>query len=163
MFCENCRKEEAKVTFKEMVGSEMTELHLCETCAKRKGLWEILSKIQKTATSLVTGLVGGADQKPAAEDNLQCPQCHLTYGNFKKSARLGCSKCYEAFAKELIPLMRRIHGSTSHVGKLPSSLDKMPQARREVKRLRDALRQAIAQEEFEKAALLRDELKKVES
>jgi protein arginine kinase activator len=163
MLCENCGKEEAKVTFKEMTGNEMTEFHLCEACAKRKGLGEILSKIQETATSLVTGLMGGVTQKSVAEDNLTCPQCHLTYREFKKVARLGCSTCYDLFSEELLPLMRRIHGSTSHVGKIPSSLDKRSRVRREIKRLRDALRQAIAQEEFERAAELRDELKKVES
>jgi len=125
-------------------------------------LGEIISKIQETATNLVTGLVEGAGP-PAEEDNLACSQCHLTYGEFKKTGRLGCSSCYKSFARELVPLMRRIHGSTSHVGKFPASLDKTSRALREVKRLRDALRQAIAQEEFEKAAQLRDELKTVES
>ncbi len=163
MICDQCGKEEAKVTFKETVGKEMTEVHLCEACAKRRGLGEIISKIQETATNLVTGLVEGAGEKPAPEDNLACFQCHLTYGEFKKSGRLGCSACYKSFSKELIPLMRRIHGSTSHLGKLPATLDQTSRARREVKRLRDALRQAIAQEEFEEAARLRDELKTVGS
>lgn len=163
MLCDHCGKQEAKVTFKETKGGEMTEQHLCEACAKRKGLGEVLSKIQETATNLVTGLVEGTGPKPAPEDNLTCSQCHLTYGEFKKTARLGCSTCYESFAKELVPLMRRIHGSTSHVGKVPTSLDKMSRSRREIKRLRDALRQAIAQEDFERAAQLRDELKTVES
>lgn len=162
MLCENCGKEEAKITFKETSGSGTGEIHLCEACAKRKGLGEILSKIQETATSLVSGLVGGGGQTVTQEDNLACPQCHLTYGDFKKVARLGCGTCYEIFSKELVPLMRRIHGSTAHVGKLPTGLDEASRSRREGKRLRDALRQAIAQEEFEKAAAIRDELKGLE-
>jgi len=106
--------------------------------------------------------VGGGGQKSGPEDNFACPQCHLTYREFKITAKLGCGICYEAFTKELLPLMRRIHGSTAHVGKLPTGLDETSRNRREVKRLRDALRQAIAQEEFEKAAAIRDELKSLE-
>lgn len=101
--------------------------------------------------------------KRAAEDSKTCPVCNQTYRGFKESGRLGCAHCYDAFAEEIEPLLRRIQAGPRHAGKAPNqahsaTIDLVPL----IQRKREQLRLAVSSEDFEAAAKLRDEIKSLE-
>lgn len=92
-----------------------------------------------------------------------CSKCGMTYGRYKELGQLGCDACYEAFEEKLKPLIRRVHGSERHTGKMPVRCRGAAKVQREVVRLRGQLQQAIRREAFEEAALLRDRIKSLEA
>ena len=94
---------------------------------------------------------------------LKCGACGLSYEDFKKIGRLGCSGCYDAFRKYLIPLLKRIHGSNKHYGKMPLGQARPVELKSELEELKAKLQQAIQKEEFEEAARLRDTIKDLEN
>ena len=169
MLCDLCKQNQATVHLTEIVDEQMSEMHLCEECASQKGaqmeshfglsdLLAGLADFGKTATSEETG------------EAKTCAVCRLSYEEFRKIGRLGCSACYETFKDSLGSLLKRIHGSTQHVGKVPHRPAGQPTAhpapamrpKNELAELRRKLAQAIDQEAFEDAAKLRDQIREHE-
>src|SRR5438552_10196764 len=95
--------------------------------------------------------------------SVQCPRCGLLYSAFKETGRLGCAECYAAFQFQLRPLLRRIHGDTRHRGKSPARGAGVMTSTRQIQRLHDELQRAVEREDFEKAASLRDEIRRLET
>jgi protein arginine kinase activator len=96
---------------------------------------------------------------------IKCPSCGFTYQDFKKVGRFGCGECYEAFKKQLDPLLKRIHGSNRHVGKVPLTAGKAVKETtvlQSIKELKAQLEKAVQSEEFETAAKLRDKIRELE-
>jgi len=115
-------------------------------------------------SELLAGLTDmGSAVEPETAIAIKCPNCGMTYQNFRKLGRLGCSVCYEAFKKELAPLLKRIHGSDRHVGKVPLKGGKTIKDTRTLQDLKLQLEKAIQTEEFEDAAKLRDKIRDLES
>ena len=163
MTCEICGKKPAVVLFTQIVQNEKTVLHLCEECAKKQGLSVSVVAIASSVKSLLTGALAAASSEGEGDENVgRCPSCGLSYTEFKAKGRLGCPACYSAFAKPLERLLKNIHGSTSHTGKVPLSRQEMVKRRREIAAMRSALKQAIGREAFEEAARLRDRIAKME-
>lgn len=160
MFCDLCGKNQATVHLTEIVDSQMTELHLCEECARQK------SAQMEQQFGLADLLAGLTDFSKPQEDKevvkLKCPNCDLSFSDFKKVGRLGCSECYSAFKRYLAPLLKRIHGSTRYLGKYPLKLSKVTKKEFGLVELRQELQKAIETEEFEEAARLRDQIKELE-
>jgi len=168
MLCNLCNKNQATVHLTEIVDDQMSELHLCDECAKKKS---VQMEQQFGLSDLLAGLVDYSKQLGGAEKGtvaLQCSYCGLTYDDFRKIGRLGCSECYTSFGKYLGPLLKRIHGAGQHMGKAPVVFAAEPgfkgQKTRgmDIAELKANLQQAIGQEEFEEAARLRDAIKEAE-
>ncbi|WP_339318663.1 UvrB/UvrC motif-containing protein [Paenibacillus sp. FSL R10-2734] len=168
MQCQECGVKPATLHFTKIVNGEKTEFHICESCAREKG-----ELIPGTAGgfsihSLLSGLLdleGAGKEKSAATkttQSLQCENCGMTYSQFSKLGRFGCSSCYKYFNSALDPLFKRVHGSTSHVGKIPKRAGAQIVFRRQIDELKQELQLSIAQEEFEKAAELRDQIRRLE-
>ena len=160
MLCDICNKSEATVHLTEIVNDQVTKLHLCEVCAKEKG-----AEMEEHfgLNDLLAGLVDlGSGLEAETAETIKCPNCGLTYQNFRKIGRLGCSECYEAFKKQMGPILKRIHGSERHVGKVPLKSGKVQDEANVLRELRMRMEKAIQFEEFEEAARLRDEIKKME-
>lgn len=161
MLCDICGKKEATVHLTEIINEQVTKLHLCEGCAKKKG-----AEMEEHfgLANLLAGLADLGDPlETVKEKKLQCPSCGLTYNDFKKLGRLGCGQCYETFKVYLVPLFKRIHGSDAHVGKMPRRKGKAAKARKvNIDELKRRLKKAVELEEFEEAARLRDEIKRYE-
>lgn len=123
MQCQLCGKRPAVVHFTEIVNNKKSEYHVCEKCAEERGYHTPLVKTKFSVGDLLAGMV---DQTGAGEEakvgRVQCPRCHMVYSSFKETGRLGCSECYTTFRAQLRPLLRRIHGSTKHVGKTPFAI-----------------------------------------
>ncbi|MBU0633667.1 MAG: UvrB/UvrC motif-containing protein [Candidatus Omnitrophica bacterium] len=162
MVCQICQKRSATVHLTEIINDQMTELHLCEQCAKEKGIAGLGQPFG--LQDLLTGLVdfGTPVESDKKAVMLQCPNCKMNYEDFRKIGRLGCSQCYETFKKSLEPLLKKIHGSVQHLGKAPARGGKVFKTKRELQDLKLKLQKAIEMEEFEEAAKLRDKIKQME-
>lgn len=160
MICELCKQTQATVHLTEIVNEQMAELHLCETCANQKGA-------QMEGNFGLSELLGGlADFEKAPEpeeySKETCGNCGMTYDDFRKIGRMGCSECYVAFKRGVGTLLKRIHGSTHHLGKSPVRLSRPAKGKSELMNLRRRLEQAIEVEAFEEAARLRDAIRRIE-
>jgi protein arginine kinase activator len=173
MLCEECGKRPANLHLTKIVSGEKTEHHICEQCAKEKG--DVLSNFSNFGIhQLLSGLLnfdpsnksvlGGFSQSQSSGQTkpYRCETCGLTYAQFSKSGRFGCSDCYEYFGDNLDPLFRRIHGNTQHIGKVPEKAGGHIKLQRELDQLKQALQTYIRSEEFEKAAEIRDRIRALE-
>ncbi len=157
MLCSICKEKEATVHLTNIAGDKMQKLDLCEDCAKNKGMNDPLG------FSFADELFGlGASQEieqAGGETGLKCPACGFTQSDFKKAGRLGCAECYKTFAEPLEGLLKTMHKGTRHVGKAPESLRQSRDLADRLKQLQKKLAKAIEDENFEEAAILRDEIK----
>jgi protein arginine kinase activator len=100
--------------------------------------------------------------KKEAPVQLKCANCGLSYADFKKIGRLGCSECYTTFKKYLMPLLKRIHGSNVHLGKTLQKMEKAAKKKSDLSALRIQLQRAVEAEAFEEAARIRDQIRELE-
>ena len=157
--CEQCGLEKAVVRLTQIENHETSTYHLCEKCAAAKGV----DSAQAHPTFPLTGFLAQLGDEPeeahATDRTTQCSFCGLTFVDFREVGRLGCPHCYETFESYLRGLLRRVHGGTQHVGKVYLPPD--PTASDVHKRLdvlRRKLERAVRGEDFERAAILRDEI-----
>lgn len=140
MLCQNCHQRQANTFISRTVGGHTTELHLCAQCAKELAFDKV---------SLL-----GFDLPKAKPTRRACPTCGATMDTVSSTGMLGCPACYTFFEKELAPAITRSHGTAMHTGQAPAAPQKS-----EREQLEEQLRQAIADENFEQAATLRDRIK----
>jgi len=157
MLCCVCKEKEATVHLTQIAGDNKQQVDLCEECAKTKGVDD------PTGFSLADMLLGlGPSQEieqAGGEAGLKCPACGFSQADFKKAGRLGCPACYQTFAEPLEGLLKTMHKGTRHAGKVPESLRQSRDLSDRLKQLQKQLAKAIAEEDFEEAAILRDEIK----
>jgi protein arginine kinase activator len=87
----------------------------------------------------------------------------MSYNEFNKTGKIGCSNCYKVYGDKLVPLLRRLHGNIQYNGKIPSRAFGSVKLSREITKLKEQLDAAIKNEEYEKAAVLRDQIRNLES
>lgn len=161
MKCEYC-SEPATIHLTNIEpGGQKRELHLCEACAQKH---KVISKQELNLPAILQTLIG-AHIGPWADQlaRLTCPVCGIKYMEFRAEGRLGCPHDYDVFRAGLEPLIQRIHRSGRHVGKSPRHHARTSQWQRELLELRRQLREAVEVEAFERAAELRDLIRKKES
>ncbi|HEY0829313.1 MAG TPA: UvrB/UvrC motif-containing protein [Bacilli bacterium] len=166
MICQECGKKSATLHFTKIINNEKSEFHICEVCAREKG--EVIPGTTNSFSihNLLSGLL---DFEPSSgkvigstPEAARCEECGLTYTQFAKLGRFGCSSCYKHFFDRLEPLLKRVHGSTIHVGKIPRRTGGKIKHKREIDILKRDLQRKIEQEEFESAAQIRDQIKDLE-
>ena len=159
MLCQRCKKRTETYHLTEVIKSEMHEKHLCDQCAAKEG--EVI-KAQEPLDELVKKFVlAHASSQEVAQ--LTCPECGMTFMQFKTSGLLGCPNDYEVFKEPLLALLERAHGGrTQHVAKVPGGKENKHKRQHEVMRLKRELDEAVAVEDYERAASLRDEMVKLE-
>jgi protein arginine kinase activator len=152
-----CKEKEAKVHLTQIVGEKMQKVDLCEECAGKKG-------VDDPAGFSLADLLLGSEAAPEMEAasraaETRCPKCGFTHADFKKAGRLGCPDCYVAFAGGLEGLLKTMHKGTHHAGKVPQSHAQTRDIAEKLKLLQKKLEKAVSDENFEQAALMRDEIK----
>lgn len=168
MICQNCNQKEANVHITKVINGIKTEMHLCEECAKQKNEFSTGSYfgfgMPLSFQNILDGFVEAMDGTPKyIKKEETCPICGMTFENFRETGRLGCANCYKAFEDQMIPLIRRIHGNIEHNGKIPKRAGGMLKVKKDIEKMKDELKNAVNHEEYERAAKLRDEIKKLES
>ena len=161
MLCDNCRERDAVVHLTKIVENAVTLLHLCEKCAAEKGVETTISMPKHPLGDFLQAVQ--QQLSTAQVDAVRCAFCATTLRDFRSSGRLGCAHCYGAFEQSLRELLRRVHGSPRHVGRVyePPHPSEMQRATTLVE-LKDRLRRAIEREEFELAASIRDQIRVLE-
>ena len=171
MQCDICGKKKATVHLTEIVDQQMSEMHLCEECARQKsvqmeqqfGLADLLAGLADMGSNGTPAKDAAASAKTAA---LTCAKCALSYDDFRKFGRLGCGHCYISFKEQLDALLKKIHGSNHHLGKMIVKGKKISPSTRikkdDLSTLRQDLQEAIHSEDFEKAATIRDKIREME-
>jgi protein arginine kinase activator len=160
--CDKCDKP-ATIHLTEIVGGEKIEKHLCEDCASAEG---ITIKANIPISQLLEDFVlqtSGEDAGPA-EDQPVCEACGQSWSEFREEGQFGCPNDYEVFSKALVPMLMQMHeGASQHVGKVPHRAGQAQKRQNEMLRLRGELKQAVAAEDYERAAQIRDRIRQVEA
>jgi protein arginine kinase activator len=157
MNCEKCNKNHATYHLTAIENGVKKEAHLCEECARNAGVG---MKFNFTIGDILGTLV---EPKSSKVQQIRCPDCGISYSEFKAKARLGCARDYEVFKGGLLPLLEKIHGATTHTGKAPQTADVQVKKENELLRLKKDLESVVKSEDFEKAAEIRDRIKMLEA
>ncbi len=165
MLCERCNLRPANVHLTEIVNGQKKEMHLCENCAGEIKLQGFSFAPQMNLHKFLAGLLGGAGSAGYGQpegDGKKCEKCGITETQFVNKGLLGCSDCYPVFEEKMLPLLRRIHGNTRHTGKVPESAGGRVKLAKDIEKAKKQLNEAVAREEFELAAELRDAIRQME-
>lgn len=163
--CQSCHEREAVVRLTQIVGDDVTTVHLCGKCAAERGI-ETDAGVAQTPLGAFLAAMGKGETPVAAASagGEACPACGATLHDFRTSGRVGCAQCWITFEQPLRDLLRRLHGATRHTGEPyrpadTSQLTPSELRQRDRAELREELRAAIEAEQFERAAELRDQLR----
>ena len=173
MLCERCGKNEATIHYSEIVNGKKRSYSLCEECADALGINVKSDPFEAFgAGSLLSGFFGDIFDHPAVgrvaepKTETRCPVCGSTLREIAAKGKVGCAECYRTFRAELAPTIRKIHGGVTYKGTTPAA-DGTAAAKEkpasELDALRAELYEAIKNEEFERAAELRDKIKSLEN
>ncbi len=160
--CDECHEKEACYTVSVMMGETVTQRHLCEDCMAKMNMTISAGNI-KHLLSAILNAITGTDAPPAEaappQPDVVCERCQTTLRQFTKSGRLGCPGCYKAFQEQLTPMLQQIHGRVQHAGRKPLQSEAAQRQRSQHEELMRQMEQAVAVEDFETAAILRDKLR----
>lgn len=167
MMCQECNKRQATVHITKIINGKKTELHLCEVCAKQKQIG--FSKVTDpfnfesgfSIGKLLSSFFDYPDQEQESREK-ECGRCGISFPRFTETGKFGCSNCYDTFRDQTTPLLRRIHGKTYHVGKVPRRTGSKLRLKTKLNKLKRELQEAVNAEEYERAAVLRDRIKEME-
>lgn len=172
MLCEKCKKRTATVFYNENLNGKLRSYSLCGECAaklREKGdlqdITAMLGSFADPFSDLRDDFFGGFFGMPiqkAIPNTHKCPTCGYTYADIMREGRVGCADCYRIFSAELTRTVQAIHGSGVHVGMVPSRHRARKEREEQLKKLRRSMQDAIQKEDFERAASLRDDIKKME-
>jgi protein arginine kinase activator len=164
MRCEKCAKPATFHITDIVEKGKHREFHFCDEHARQHlaPADEIPDQpISELAKKLIVSGQGPL-REPSPADKQVCPICQITFLEFRNSGRLGCPYDYEVFRDELMPLLENIHGETRHSGKVPRRAPRNTQQQTTLIQLRNELKRAVAAEDYETAARLRDQIKGIE-
>lgn len=168
MLCNICNKNPATIHIQEIINGEKKSLHICGECAAKKSQNDPVLQGFNLAEMLynLSGEMNppSIDEEPQTDDSVPsvtCDICGWDTAKFRKTGRLGCSKCYAVFSEIITPALKNMHKGTMHVGKRPGDLSSAKEASKvvlEVMNLQKELDELVLREEYEKAAIVRDKI-----
>ncbi|KAB3533591.1 hypothetical protein F8154_10525 [Alkaliphilus pronyensis] len=164
MICDECKKRKAVVHMTKMIQGHKEEIHLCEVCAKAGENSEAINNfsIPSFLTSILDANYNSNSTLRGYGVTNECSSCGTSLHEFKESGKFGCDECHIVFKERLNPLIRRIHGNSNHVGKVPKRTGGAIHLKRRLSYLKQKLQEAIEEEAFEKAVGYRDEIRELE-
>lgn len=155
MLCNECGKNEANVHVTHIINGKKTENHLCEECAKKN---QAILNSNFSMESLFSAMLNNAFNNKTYLPEKTCPNCSMTYDNFRKTGKFGCSHCIDSFKNRLLPVVKSMQGYERHVGKIPKRAGGSYRIQAEIEKLKNDLNKAVEREEYELAAQLRDKI-----
>lgn len=156
--CDLCGKRVATLRVRQVDKGGAADIEICAECARERGFTEA-GQIKTSVAEILADIKQSVAEGDSA---IVCPGCGMSFAEFKRRGRLGCARCYPAFEEKLRPLIRRVQGAVQHVGRTARAGRRRARGQMAVVRLRVELDAAIAAEDYEQAARLRDELGKAE-
>ena len=142
MLCDKCNVNEASIHISKIINGKKMEMNLCDKCAKEKTTLEVIGDIEYNSfdiDDLFSGLIKYIGTNTFMYDKEKrgvcCKSCGTTFIQFKNTGLMGCDQCYETFKMEVEPLIKRIQGNSSHVGKIPNSQGGVILLKKRIKKL----------------------------
>ena len=183
MKCENCGRNEANVKYTQIINGDKKQMFLCEQCSQKLGIGNMSFNMPIDFSSFLGDFFDDMHKAsfiPSLTNQieLKCKQCGLDFDEFLHTGKFKCSNCYDQFESMIDPILKNIHGSNRHVGRLGNVIegnnvsnddkisrnnnDNQKEQTNKIDKLKEDLKQAIKEERYEDAAKLRDEIKKLE-
>ena len=166
MLCQECGKKPATVHVTQTINNQKTERYMCEDCA---ALGQQINfnftpdfSLQQFLTNLLNYDQSLGKVNLSSSEGERCPACGITYEQIVQGGKMGCSHCYIIFESRIDGLLKHIHGSSKHVGKVPKRTGGKYRIQRDLNNLREQLAEHVSREEFENAAEVRDKIKTLE-
>lgn len=162
MLCQNCGKYEATTHVKKIINGESAEAHLCSDCARALGYTDVFGGFGNVFGSFLGSFFDENAVGALSARHLKCEKCGSTFNDIVESGKIGCANCYNTFYEKLLPSLQRIHGKTRHAGKTPNKITASGNASvSQIEKLEEELKKAVDEQNFEKAATLRDKIKEI--
>lgn len=161
MLCQNCKKNEATTHIKRIINGETTQAHLCSDCAKSLGYDSMFSDFGFSFSDMLSSFFNEPALASIGAHSLRCDKCGSSFEDIVRSGKIGCADCYDTFYDKLLPSLERIHGKTSHEGKIPNASE-IIEKRTELEDLKAELKKAVDAQDYEQAAVLRDKINAAE-
>jgi protein arginine kinase activator len=162
MLCDDCKKRTACVHITKIINNQKVEKHLCEQCARKTGEINTVFETPFSVHDFLKGMFNTSFEESQPQAEQACTNCGMTYADFSRSGKIGCSYCYETFSQRLQPLVKRIHGTCHHTGKVPARSGGVLALKQQLQRLKQQLQSHIDKEEYEEAAKVRDQIRGLE-
>ncbi|MBQ2759805.1 MAG: UvrB/UvrC motif-containing protein [Clostridia bacterium] len=159
MLCQNCHKNDALMHMKRIKNGETYEIHLCTDCAKALGYSDMFSSLPSSFASVLGAVYSQPKLSLLGNKVLRCETCSFTFEDIARTGGLGCPDCYKVFADKLLPVVNKIHGRVSYSGKIPKSATAETKLDFRIDELKKKLNIAIDEQNFERAAQIRDEIR----
>lgn len=160
MKCEKCGKYEATTHIRSVINGVVREYNLCSECAAGEGYGNVG---HNSLAGMLASMFGDFAPTGIMSSTLKCSVCGATFSDIAKSGKVGCAECYNTFRSDLLPYLKRVHGSTKHSGKVPLSNHMTVVKNEETpESLRMELNRLVSEEKYEQAAVIRDKIKKLE-
>lgn len=159
MKCQRCTRQATRHITEVLENEQVEDVHLCDGCCEaflREPLGGSAPKKKKKSKKVT-------QEEPEEVAGRQCPSCGLKFIDYRNTTRLGCASDYQVFRDELLPLLESIHGEKQHSGKIPKRFPENRQIQSELARLRQELTEAVAKEQYEAAARIRDDIRRLEA
>lgn len=162
MLCDICHKKTAVISYTEVRDGVSMVRRMCRGCAEIQGMAQDLNQALSSLSEALAGMI--RDIVAEQEDSTNCPHCGTALTDLKKLGRLGCPQCYQTFSASLNPLLRKIHGPNQHLGKRRADGSPMAEAGpNQLRELKILLKEAVTREDYEQAAVIRDEIRELEA
>lgn len=161
MLCQKCGKNPATTHIKTVINGKVTEQNLCSHCASNNGYSNFAGG---SISNMLASMLGQTMQAYPQSASARCQCCGASFADIAESGKVGCANCYNEFGNELLPYLKRIHGSVCHSGKVPGHKELViASSDNSVEKLKAKLASLVAAEKYEEAALVRDEIKRLEA
>ena len=160
MLCEKCGKTAATTHIRSVINGKVTEKYLCSHCAAYEGYGDIKGS---NLSQMLSSMFGDTASALKNTQVTRCSCCGSTFSDIAKSGNCGCTECYTTFYEQLLPYLKRVHGSTKHIGKIPSRASVTKKTDKDnIDELRALLSRLVGEEKYEQAAVVRDKIKELE-
>jgi len=160
IMCDECGARPANIHLTTIVDGEKRDFNLCSEClARKKELSVDFGAIASRLSKMIRQKQEKAAEPETPIPDISCAQCGTTYAEFRASGHVGCAQCYEAFRQPLTEWMARTHGASRHIGRTSGGMGCAVSLRMKLDKLKRMQKKAIANEEYEQAALLRDQIR----
>lgn len=162
MLCQNCGKYEATTHLRRIINGETAETHLCSRCAAAMGYSRGFSPLGLGFGGLLDGLFGDMPLNIASSRAVRCEKCGCSFDDIVKNGRVGCPECYKLFYDKISDTVKKVHGFAVYAGDMRKSASAKQNDRDRLSSLKEELKKAVEEENFEYAVKLRDEIRAME-
>lgn len=161
MLCDICKERESIISYTKVQGDKIEEVHLCGECAEEKLKIDFSKNVNIgfQLEEFLKNIFQFTTENISEEDYKECPNCGMSFKEYRESGIIGCSKCYDTFRDEIKNYFKSISKLPKHIGNIPENAGKNLKYKRKLDDLESELEILISLEEYESAAVIRDKIK----